>query len=298
MQDPLTLSAVTAFEPTIEEVVNDHIDRFASRGSAELFEEFAEPVPVHVIGRLVGLAAEAAAEMRRVAMNVFAAIGTDDFPRCMQEFTAFTDAELEARRRHPRGDYLSDLASGELNGEQIDDVGSAGVLVALLVGGHHSTASALAGVVHHVLSTPGLRDRLLRDPDLMNKAIEESLRLTTPLQYFTRTATTDTEVAGCPLPKGRRVVLNFAAANRDDRAFDNPDVFVPERAPNRHVAFGHGIHLCIGRHLARAELRIALRTLLTRLPDLELAGDPVEPGYIGSMMLSIVNLPVRFATRL
>jgi cytochrome P450 len=294
MQPPLTLAAVRELEPRITEIVNDHIDRFAAAGEAELFSALAEPVPVDVIAGLVGLDPEAAVEMRRVGMNVFAAIGTDEFDRHMQAFTDFTDAELAARRENPRGDYLSELASGELNGETIDDVGSAGIMVALLVGGHHSTASALAGLVHHVLSTPGLAGRLAEDPDLLDRTIEESLRLTTPLQFFTRTTTEDTEVSGCPVPAGRRVVLNFGAANRDRREFPEPDMFDPDRARNKHLAFGHGIHLCIGRHLARAELRIALTELLRRLPDIRLDGDPVEPGYIGSMMLSIVELRVRF----
>jgi cytochrome P450 len=296
MQGPLTLESVTRIEPMIADVVTEHVERFATRGSAELYEEFAEPVPAHVIGRLVGLSPEGAARMRRVGMNVFGSIGTEDFPKRMQEFTEFTTAELEARRRNPLDDYLTKLSSGELDGEKVDDVGCAGLLVSLLVGGHHSTASALAGLVHHTLTIPGLRDRLRdADADLVKRVVEESLRLSTPLQYFTRTAVRDTEIAGCPIPAGRRVALNYAAANRDERAFREPGTFDADRERNRHLAFGHGIHLCIGRYLARAELRIALTELLRRLPDIELAGQPVEPGYIGSMLISIVSLPVRFS---
>lgn len=294
MQPPLTLKAVRELEPTIAEIVNRHIDEFASTGAAELFSALAEPVPVTVIASMVGLDTESAAEMRRVVMDVFAAIGTDQFTRRMQGFTDFTDAELASRRAHPRKDYLSRLASGELDGETIDDVGSAGILVALLVGGHHSTAAALAALVHHALTAPGLADRLLRDSDLLGATIEESLRLSTPLQYFTRTTTHDTTVAGCPVPAGRRVAINYAAANRDPHEFTEPDTFDANRPRNKHLAFGHGIHLCIGRHLARAELRIALTELLRRLPDIRLDGNPVGPGYIGSLMLSITELPVRF----
>lgn len=229
MQGPLALPAVRNLEPTIEKIVTRQIRQFAGRGSAELHADFAEPIPVQVIGQLVGLSLKASHDMREVAMNLFAAIGTEDFTARMAEFKAFTDAELDERRSNPRDDYLSRLARGELEEERIDDHDSAGILVALLVGGHHSTAAALTGLIHHVLSTSGLRHRLLRDPELLDKVVEESLRLTTPLQYFTRTATRDVNVASCPIRQGGRVMLNFAAANRDGRAFENPHTFQLDR---------------------------------------------------------------------
>jgi cytochrome P450 len=167
-------------------------------------------------------------------------------------------------------------------------------LVALLIGGHHSTAAAIAGLINHVLEVPGLHDTLLADPELIPQAIEESLRLTTPLQMFARTATTDTEVAGTRIPQGGRIMLNYAAANRDETVFEDADRFQLDRTNNRHLAFGHGIHLCIGRPLARAELRICLEELLSRVPNLQLVDNPPESGLTGGHLMSLTYLRVSF----
>jgi cholest-4-en-3-one 26-monooxygenase len=294
MQAPLSHAAVKDLEPMIHEVVNSQIDSFIGAGSTEIYSSFAEPVPVYVTGRLVGLSPEASQEMRVVAMKMFEAIGTPEFEARQDDFNAFALRELAERRRHPRDDYLSQLASGDLNGEKVNDLEVAGVLVALLVGGHHSTAAALAGLLHHTLTVPGLKDRLTADPGLIRPAIEESLRLTTPLQFFARTVLYDTEVAGEKLAAGHRVIANFASANLDERQFPHPDSFELDRGKNAHVAFGHGIHLCIGRHLARAELQIALSEVLRRLRNLRIDGEVVESGLIAGIMLSVVALPVAF----
>lgn len=294
MQPPLSLSSVSELKPMIRTVVNKQIDTFVKDGKADLYSTFAEPVPVYVTGRLVGLSPEASDEMRVVAMEMFEAIGSPQFDAKQEAFNTFTFRELAARRKRPREDYLTQLASGALNGETITDIETAGVLVALLVGGHHSTAAALAGLLHHTLSVPGLKERLIQDPSLIPAAVEESLRLTAPLQFFARTARADVVVAGTEVPASHRVIANFAAANRDERHFTDPDLFAIDRGKNTHLAFGHGIHLCIGRHLARAELLIALSEVLRRLPDICVDGQVVESGLIAGIMLSIVSLPTAF----
>jgi cytochrome P450 len=294
MQPLLSSSAVKAVEPMIHEVVSNQIDSFIDAGSSDLYSSFAEPIPAYVVGRLVGLNTKASEQMRVVAMKYFEAAGTPDFAARQDDFTAFAQDALAERRKRPRGDYLSLVASGELNGEKINDLEVAGVVFALLVGGHHSTAAALAGLLHHALTVPGLKDALVADPEMIGPAVEESLRLTTPLQFFARTAQENTDVAGEKLEAGRRVVVNFAAANLDEKRFPNPDSFDLGRPRNHHLGFGHGIHLCIGRHLARAELRIALSEALRRLRNLRIDGEVIESGLIGSIMLSIVALPVAF----
>lgn len=295
MQAPVSMAAVKELEPQITQIVDRQIDTFARDGSAELYTAFAEPVPALVIGRLVGLDEDATVEMRRVAMDMFGAIGTPDFDARMADFNAFAQAQLEERRRSPREDYLTQLASNELAGETFDDSEVAGIMLAFLVDGHHSTAAALASAVHHVLSVPGLKNQLLANPDLVPDAVEESLRLSTPLQFFARTALTEGTIAGTTVREGERVILNFASANLDEREFDEPQEFDLTRDRKKHLAFGHGAHLCLGRHLARAELRIGLTRLLGRLPDLEIAGPVVESGLVASLMLSLVALPVRFS---
>jgi cytochrome P450 family 142 subfamily A polypeptide 1 len=139
-----------------------------------------------------------------------------------------------------------------------------------------------------------VRRSLVDDPQLITNIVNESLRLTTPLPLFARTATTDTTIGDCPVAKGSRVFLNFSAANRDPDEFDQPNEFIVDRAHNRHLAFGYGAHICSGQHLARLELRLGLLRLLERLPDLALDGDVAFSGLVGGNLMGIRRMPVRF----
>jgi cytochrome P450 len=221
-------------------------------------------------------------------------IGTPEFSEHLGHFTDANSAVIEDRRRLPRQDFLSQLARGFVEGVSLTDEDIAGLMIVYFVGGHHSTSSGIAGLFRHLLTEPGLRDALMADPGLIPHAIEESLRLTTPLQLFARTVMQETQVGDQTLSAGTRVMLNLAAANHDPRAFDEPDRFVLDRSSNRHVAFGAGIHVCPGQNLARAELRIVLERLLTRLPDVRLAAEPVRTRLIGGQLLGFDALPVTF----
>jgi cytochrome P450 len=294
LDGPLTPRAVRAFEPTIAEIVDLLIDGFAAVGSVDLVEGLAEPLPAIVIGRMVGLDHDEAMVARGIAAALFASIGTAEFPLRMGEFAAYTARQLAERRAEPRDDFLTAMASGEVGGMAIDDAGAAGLMVAYLVGGHHSTASGIAGLIRHVLLEPGLRDEIAGDPRLLPRVVEESLRLTTPLQLFARTTTCPVMVSGEPLLAGRRIMLGLAAANRDPREFEEPERFDARRVRNRHVAFGAGAHVCQGQHLARAELRITLDRLMTRLPDLRIDGEVLESGLTGGALMAVRSLPVSF----
>lgn len=294
LERPLTPAAVKKFEPVIAEVVDTLIDQFAQNSSAELVHEFTEPLPAIVVGRVVGLDQEAAVEVREIAATLFASIGTEDFPTHMREFTDYTDAVLAERRANPRDDFMTELAKGELEGRNLDSQDVAGLLVAYLIGGHHSTSSGLAGLLSHILGTPELRDQVRDDSRLLMRVTEESLRLTTPLQLFARTVKCPASVQGIDLGPDERVYLNLAAANRDPREFSAPEDFDATRTRNRHLAFGAGSHVCVGQHLARAELRIAVERLLARLPDIRLAGEVKPTGLVGGILMGTETLPVAF----
>lgn len=293
---PLAPGAVRAFEPTIAEIANLLIDKFATTGRADLVGSFAEPLPAIVIGRMVGLDQSEAVEVRALAVAMFESIGTAEFADQQARFVAFTAERLAERRAHPREDYLTQLAHGSVAGIRLDAGGVAGVLTAYLLGGHHSTAAGIAGLLRHALTESGLGEKA-GDRKTIARVIEESLRLTTPLQLFARTVTTDTRIGEHPLEAGERIMLNLASANRDPAVFADPESFDPGRRRNPHVAFGGGLHTCQGQHLARAELRIALETLLTRLPDVHLTGRVVEAGMTSGMLLPIVSLPVAFTPK-
>jgi cytochrome P450 len=221
-------------------------------------------------------------------------MGSAEFPARYAEFHETTQRWLADRRERPREDLLTEMASGAVQGKVIDDAGATGLLLAYIVGGHHSTGSALGGLIRHVLTLPGLWDELRADRRGLPRVIEESLRLTTPLQLFARTLRCPVQVGDQELAEGGRVLLDLAAANRDPREFSDPETFDRGRTRNRHVAFGAGAHVCQGQHLARAELRIALGRLLDRLPDLRLDGDPVESGLVGGSLMTHYALPVSF----
>ncbi|GAF46440.1 cytochrome P450 [Rhodococcus wratislaviensis] len=296
MEPPLTVRAVRAFEPTILEIADFLIDNFASRGSADLVHELAEPLPSMVIGRVVGLDHKESLAARSVAARLYSSIGTPEFSTEMEAFGEFVEAQLESRRRSPLRDFLSDLASGTMEGVPIDSDGVSSLMLAYLLGGHHSTGSGIAALLHDVLTRDELRHTVTSsdDPKAMARAVDESLRLNTPLQYFARTVVEDTSIDGECIRQGSRILLDLAAANRDPRRFDDPEDFDLDRRRNAHVAFGGGSHVCLGQHLARAEIRITVSRVLERLPDLELTGECREKVVAGKL-LTTQSLPVVFS---
>jgi cytochrome P450 len=294
LDGPLTPRAVRTFEPVIAEVVDLLIDDFATVGEADLVDQLTEPLPAIVIGRMIGLDQTEAVRARSIAAALFAALGSDEFPARFAEFSDRTQRWLADRRKNPRDDMLTEMASGVVQGKEIDDAGATGLMLAYIIGGHHSTGSALGGLIRHVLTVPGLRDDLLADRAGLPRVIEESLRLTTPLQLFARTLRCPVQVGDQELAEGGRVLLDLAAANRDPRAFTDPEEFDRDRSRNRHLSFGAGPHVCQGQHLARAELRIALSRLLDRLPDLRLDGEPIESGLVGGSLMTHFALPATF----
>lgn len=294
LDPPLNPRAVRQLEPTLREVVDLLIDDFAGTGHVDLVPALAQPLPAIVIGRMIGLSQEEATTALPIADELFASIGSDTFPQRMAEFTDFVESHLEMRRREPRDDFLTELASGHAGGMDLDQEGVLGVLTAYLIGGHHSTSSGIAGLLHHLLTVPGLREAIDEDDKALRRGLEESLRIATPLHLFGRTAICPVTVGDQQIPAGSRVMLNFAAANRDPREFDEPDQFNWHRSPNRHLAFGAGIHVCPGQHLARAEMRIAASRLLERLPDIHITGEVQHSGLVGGCLMTILSLPATF----
>ena len=294
MNGPLNPRAVRAFEPTIAQIADVLIDNFADRGTADLAPEFCALLPAIVIGRMIGLNHDEAVEVQRLAISMFNSIGTDTFEMNWSHFSAFIDRQLQMRQDAPRDDHLTALARGDINGTPVDAKLVTEIITAYLLGGHHSTATGIAGALRYILADPALTAVVAEADRAMARAIEESLRLTTPLQLFARTVRGEACLSGVQFGDGDRLMVNLAAANRDEKQFPDPERFVLDRPRNAHVAFGGGLHNCIGQHLARAELRIAVRSLLRRLPDIRLAGDVGEAGLTGGKLMAITSVPVEF----
>jgi cytochrome P450 len=200
--------------------------------------------------------------------------------------------EVAKRKIDPGDDLLSELLHTEVDGAPIEDSLVLGAAALVLIAGVDTTWSAIGSSLWHLATHPDDRRRMAEDPEVMALAVEELLRAYSPVT-MARVVTTDVEYAGCPMKAGDKVLMNFPAANRDPEVFADPDAVVLDRAHNRHVAFGSGIHRCAGSNLARMELRIALEEWLARIPDFSLA-EGQEVTWAGGQVRGPRLLPVVF----
>ena len=276
-------------------VANELVDRFAGRGRAELVREFTFPYPTKVTAGLLGLPGEDYRQFQRWSIAILSVIGKRDQAIAasaeMREYLAWV---LGERRREPREDLISELAHAELDGERLTDEEIFSFLRLLLPAGVETTYRSTGNVLFSLLSRPGQLDAVRADRSLVPQAIEEALRFETPLLNITRLAVRDTVLSGVPIPAGSTVMLMLAAANRDETRWPDAERFDILRDPKVHISFGQGPHVCLGMHLARIEMRVALNLLLDRLPDLRLDPDGGDPYIRGQVFRSPTSLPVLF----
>ena len=272
---------VERLAPRIAELANRLIDAFAPRGEAELISEFATTIPVAVIAELIGVPADTAPQLlewshRMVAMYQFGVTRAveDAAAAAASEFSAFLRAAIAERRAEPRDDLISRLIAAEADGARLNADEMVSTCVLLLNAGHEATVHGIGNGVKALLESGIDPGAACADARATEATVEELLRFDAPLHLFTRYALEDVEIAGVRLRQGERIGLLLGAANRDPGVFLDPSRFDPARTPNPHVAFGAGIHFCVGAPLARLELRVALPILVRRLPDLRLAEAP------------------------
>lgn len=267
-----TSARVEALRPRVEAIVGDLIDGLAARGSCDLVADFAYPLPATVIAELLGVPASDRDAFRAwsqdLASFVFGAIDEPDRRRRAREGMDALATYFRSMLARPAHDGLvADLAAAD--GLSPDE--AVGTCVLLLFAGHETTTSLIANGTLALLRHPGELDRLRRDPLLAQRAVEELLRYEGPSKLSIRWVREDLEIRGRRIGSGQRVALVQAAANRDPEMFEDPDRLDLGRDPNPHLAFGDGIHHCLGAALARLESRIALLAVATRLPGLALA---------------------------
>ena len=273
---------IERLQPRLEALAHRLIDGFEADGSVDLLPAFAEPIPAVMIAEMLGLPADMVPQLldwshRMVAMYQFnrSRQTEDDAVAATTEFGAFLRTYIAARRNAPRDDILSLLLSAKEAGEQAGDRLSEDELVAsailLLNAGHEATVHAIGNAVAAILASRLDPAALFATPQSTAAAVEELLRHDPPLHLFTRYALEAIEIDGARLARGDRIGLLIGAANRDPAVFTEPDRLEPSRAAKPHLAFGAGIHFCIGAPLARLELQVALPILFRRLPGLHLA---------------------------
>jgi cytochrome P450 len=280
----------------VGQVANELIDRFAPRGHAELVREFTFPYPTKIIAGLLGLPREDYKQFQRWSIAILSFLSKqEEAIAASQEVKEYVAGILAERRRLPREDLITDLAQAEMDGERLSDDEIFSFVRLLLPAGVETTYRSLGNLLFTLLSHPDQLEAVRAERSLVPQTIEESLRLETPLLNITRLATTDTELSGVPVPAGSTVMLMLAAANREEERFADPDIFDTWRAePKAHISFGHGAHACLGIHLARLEMRVALNLLLDRLPGLRLDPQADDPHIRGQVFRSPTSLPVLF----
>ncbi len=236
--------------------------------------QYAQHIPVNVIGRMLGFPEEDEDLFREFVHNTLELINADPETRreAFQKLDAYLDAQIADHLENPRDDLTSYLLDVEMDGNKLQHEHVRGSIVLLLIAGIDTTWSAIGSSLWHLAQSPEDRQRLQDDPEVMTFAVEEFLRAYAPVT-MARLVAKDNDFNGCPMKKDDWVLLPFPAANRDPRAFEDADAFVIDRESNRHAAFGLGIHRCLGSNLARLELRVAIEEFIARFPHFELAGD-------------------------
>jgi len=289
---------VAALEPHIRDLTRTIVDNVARKGTCDFVAEVAAELPLLVIAEFLGLPEE---DRRKVYDWSNRLIGFDD-PEFQTDFNdgklaamevwAYASELAERRRRAPGDDLVSQLLQGDIDGERLSEKDFTNFFLLLAVAGNETTRNLVAAGMLALIQHPEERARLLADMSLLPSAVEEMLRWVTPVIHFRRTAQRDVELRGQKIAKGDKVVMFYPSANRDEDVFPHPFKFDVGRTPNDHLAFGIGEHFCMGANLARLEIRLMFEELLTRLPDMELAG-PVErlrSNFIGG----VKRMPVRF----
>jgi cytochrome P450 len=279
----------------VEPVADALVDRFADRGRAELTREFTFPFPTQIIANLLGLPARDYPQFQKWSISILAF--TVNRERALAASGALREyfmPILAARREAPRDDLISSLAHAEIDGEKLDDEEIFSFLRLLLPAGIETTYRSTGNLLFGLLSHPDQLDAVRSDPSLVPQAIEEAVRWEPPLLTITRVVTRDTELGGESIPAGSTVMPYLGAANRDEQRWPDPDRFDIRRPAKPHIGFGHGVHVCLGMHLARLEMRVALERLLDRLPNLRLDPEGDDPHIRGQVFRSPTSLPVRF----
>ncbi|UFZ03526.1 cytochrome P450 [Bradyrhizobium ontarionense] len=281
------------------------IDRVASRvRSFDFAVDVALPFTFRVIGRMLGTPEADDARLARLAQ---AFVGAEDPQRRLAESPGDTmrmamlalrdyfEAVVADRRAKPRDDLASLIAHAEPHGAAMPHYELISYFILLVTAGHDTTALALAGGLEALLAAPDQMARLRAEPELLDSAIEEMLRWTTPVRHFMRTAVCDTEVAGQPIREGEALALFFHSANRDEAVFAEANAFRIDRSPNPHIAFGRGPHICMGLQLARMQMRALFAALLQRTDRIELTGRVRR--VQSPFMSGVSRLPVRLNFR-
>lgn len=271
---------VNKMESYVLSIVDELIDRISEQGRCEFVADFAVPLPVTVIADQIGVPREDVASCKRwsdaFAERLGGMISRERELECARqvvEFQHYMKGKLDDRRKNPKDDLLSDLVNASVDGERpLDDAEALSIVQQLLVAGNETTTNTIVGGMLLLIQNPDQLQKVQDDPGLIKNMVEEVLRLETPTNSMWRVVKQDATLGGVAIPAGSQLLLRFGSANRDEQRFPEPDRFdVTRRNAGTHLAFGRGVHTCIGAMLSRKETNLAFRQLLARLKNFRLA---------------------------
>ena len=283
---------VDEYEVFTRELCRRLVDDVVARGEGDVASEYAQQIPVRVIGHILGVPESMAATFTEWVRDVLEfAHDPERRRRGIVGIIQYLQQAIAEREAEPTDDFISELLNSEHDGEPITKDVVMGMCALLLIAGIDTTWSSIGSTMWHLATHPDDRRRLVAEPDLMPTAIEEFLRAYAPVT-MARRLIEDTEYNGCPIKAGERVLMNFPGANRDPEVFPDADKVILDRRQNRHLAFGAGIHRCAGSNLARMELRVAVEEWLAQVPEYELL-DPALVTWAGGQVRGPRLVPVR-----
>ena len=294
--------AMRALKVRVDELAKIYVDKMMAAGpECDFAAQVAVNYPLYVIMSLLGLPEADFPRMLKLTQELFGSADSefkrgaaegDQLPALLDMFQYF-NAVTASRREHPTEDLSSVIANARVDGEPLSDIDTVSYYLIVATAGHDTTSATISGGLHALVENPDQLARLRDNLGLMPLATEEMIRWVTPVKQFMRTAAKDTTVRGIPIAAGESLLLSYVSANRDEDVFDDPFRFDVGRDPNKHLAFGYGVHFCMGAALARMEVSSFFTELLPRLKSIELTGDLqfVATTFVGGLK----HLPVRYS---
>ena len=288
---------VAEWEPEIRRLCNELIDNMGDVDTVDAAVQYAQNIPVYVIARMLGLPLEDSDYFRETVHMVLEEIGAEFGERqgAFEKLDAYLGMHVRDHIENPKDDLIGFLLNAKIYDQPLSPEHVVGTIILLMVAGIDTTWSSIGSSIWHLAQHPSDLQRMVNEPELLPTAIEELLRMYAPVT-LARIVSQDAEIGGCPVKAGDSVLLPFPAANRDPEVFPDADKVIIDREENRHVAFGLGIHRCLGSNLARLELRVAVEVFIQRFPKFELANPSSVTWSLGQVR-GPRKLPVRITQR-